>query len=165
MTASLTALWEKGAVTVKIILGYIVLACVGPRPCRPTHLGVNSLFSGLYLKLTLNTLKAPFVTIATASSHTYTDQRTIDLTSRSTLHALPSYQCCEKKNTFKVPPNTEKILITPYGLFCVSIRHNYEKFRLHGLQPSCQGTMPQASLTCEMTFHNNVLLIIRLHKY
>ena len=57
---NLTALWEKGAVTVKIILGYIVLACVGPRPCRPTHLGVNSLFSGLYLKLTAKTLKIPF---------------------------------------------------------------------------------------------------------
>ena len=72
---------------------------------------------------------------------------------------------CPPTNAVKTPllrclPNTEIILITPYGLFCVSIRHNYEKFRLHGLQPSCQGTMPQASLTCEITFHNNVLLII-----
>ena len=56
--------------------------------------------------------------------------------------------------------NTEIILINPYGLFCVSSRHNYGKFCLHGLQPSCQDTMPQASLTCEITFHNNVLLII-----
>ena len=49
---NITALWEKGAVTIKIILGYIVLASEGPRPYRPTHLGVNGLFSGLYLKVT-----------------------------------------------------------------------------------------------------------------
>ena len=46
--------------------------------------------------------------------------------------------------------NTEIILINPYGLFCVSSRHNYGKFRLHGLQPSCQDTMPPGILTCEI---------------
>ena len=97
------ALWEKGAVTIKITLGYIVLASEGPRPCRPTHLGVNSLFSGLYLKVTVKKTKNNFLTITSASGHTYTYQRTMDLTPRSTLHALPSYQCCEN-TTFKVPP-------------------------------------------------------------
>ena len=57
---NLPALWEKGAVTIKIILGYIVLASEGPRPCRPTHLGVNGLFSGLYLKKTTKKSKTTF---------------------------------------------------------------------------------------------------------
>ena len=62
---------------------------------------------------------------------------------------------CPPTNAVKTPllrclQNTEIILITPYGLFYVSSRHNYGKFRLHGLQPSCQDTMPSGSLTCEI---------------
>ena len=62
---------------------------------------------------------------------------------------------CPPTNAVKTPllgclPNTEIILITPYGLFFVSSRHNYGKFRIHGLQPSCQDTMPSGSLTCEI---------------
>ena len=62
---------------------------------------------------------------------------------------------CPPTNAVKTPllgclPNTVIILITPYGLFFVSSRHNYGKFRIHGLQPSCQDTMPSGSLTCEI---------------
>ena len=62
---------------------------------------------------------------------------------------------CPPTNAVKTPllgclPNTEIILITPYGLFFVSSRHNYGKFCIHGLQLSCQDTMPSGSLTCEI---------------
>ena len=62
---------------------------------------------------------------------------------------------CPPTNAVKTPllgclPNTEIILITSCALFFVSSRHNYGKFRLHGLQPSCQDTMPSGSLTCEI---------------
>ena len=57
---NITALWEKGAVTIKIILCYIVLASEGPRPCRLTHLGVNGLFSALYSKVTTKKLTTTF---------------------------------------------------------------------------------------------------------
>ena len=115
----------------------------------PDPLGCEQPIFRFILKIDRKNIKNTFLTIATASGHTYTYQRTIDLTSRSTLHALPSYQCCEK-TLLRCLPNTEIILITPYGLFCVSSRHNYGKFRLHGLQPSCQDTMPSGSLTCEI---------------
>ena len=73
----------------------------------------------------------------------------MNLTPRSTLHALPSYQCCEN-TTFRVPSkhwDNSNNFLRP---FFVSSRHNYGKFRLHGLQPSCQDTMPSGSLTCEI---------------
>ena len=73
----------------------------------------------------------------------------MDFTPRSTLHALTSYQCCEN-TTFKVPPKHWDNSKTSLRPFFVSSRHNNDKFRIHGLQPSCQDTMPSGSLTCEI---------------
>ena len=71
------------------------------------------------------------------------------------LHLEVHFMLCPPTNAVKTPllgclPNTEIILITSCALFFVSSRHNYGKFRLHGLQPSCQDTMPSDSLTCEI---------------
>ena len=69
----------------------------------PDPLGCEQPIFRLILKIDRKNIKNTFLTIATASGHTYTYQRTIDLTSRSIFHALLSYQCCEN-TTFKVPP-------------------------------------------------------------
>ena len=69
----------------------------------PDPLGCEQPIFRFILKIDRKNIKNTFLTIATASGHTYTYQRTIDLTSRSIFHALLSYQCCEN-TTFKVPP-------------------------------------------------------------